>query len=34
MTTWKWVFHEGDTLRDIGVNADGTLHNPTATQTT
>ena len=25
---WKWIHHEGSTLSDIGVNADGSLHNP------
>ena len=28
MTTWKWVIHEGATLENIGVNPDGSLHNP------
>ena len=28
MSRWKWIRHEGSTLRDIGVNPDGTLHNP------
>jgi hypothetical protein len=28
MSRWKWICHEGATLHDIGVNADGTLHNP------
>jgi hypothetical protein len=28
MSRWKWIRFEGDTLRDIGVNPDGTLHNP------
>ncbi|SRR5258707_4226800 len=25
---WKWVRHEGVRLDDIGVNPDGSLHNP------
>lgn len=25
---WKWVLHGGATLYDIGVNDDGSLHNP------
>lgn len=28
MTTWRWIRHEGAGLYDIGVNADGSLHNP------
>jgi hypothetical protein len=28
MSRWKWINHEGGALRDVGVNADGTLHNP------
>lgn len=28
MGNWKWINHEGTYLKDIGVNADGTLHNP------
>ena len=28
MTRWKWVLHESGTLHDVGVNPDGTLHNP------
>jgi Family of unknown function (DUF6011) len=28
VSTWKWIRHEGTELYDIGVNADGTLHNP------
>ncbi len=25
---YRWVRHEGERLVDVGVNADGTLHNP------
>jgi hypothetical protein len=25
---WKYIHHEGTKLRDIGVNPDGSLHNP------
>lgn len=28
MSTWKWVRHEGAMLYSIGVNPDGSLHNP------
>lgn len=28
MSKWKWVRHEGSILLDVGVNPDGTLHNP------
>lgn len=25
---WRWIRHDGTTLKDIGINPDGTLHNP------
>jgi hypothetical protein len=25
---WKWIHHEGEQFDDVGVNEDGTLHNP------
>ena len=25
---WKWIRHDGGKLWDVGVNGDGTLHNP------
>lgn len=28
MSRWKWIRHEGEKLYDIGLNDDGTLHNP------
>jgi hypothetical protein len=28
MTTWKWIHHDGERLRDVGILADGSLHNP------
>jgi Family of unknown function (DUF6011) len=28
MSTWKWIYHGADTLYDVGVNPDGSLHNP------
>ncbi len=28
MTRWKFVRHEGATLHSVGVDPDGTLHNP------
>ncbi len=28
MTHWKWIRHEGVRLDNIGVNSDGSLHNP------
>jgi hypothetical protein len=26
--TWRWIHHNGERLRDVGVLADGSLHNP------
>jgi Family of unknown function (DUF6011) len=28
MSLWKWVRHQGETLYQIGILADGSLHNP------
>jgi hypothetical protein len=28
MSRYKWVYHGDETLRDVGILADGTLHNP------
>jgi hypothetical protein len=28
MSRWHWVKHEGQELRDIGVDDDGAVHNP------
>jgi len=28
MSRWKWIRHDDAMLRDIGVNDDGSLHNP------
>lgn len=28
MSTWKWIRHNGERLLDVGIAADGTLHNP------
>jgi len=28
MSHWKRIYHDGAEFRDIGVNDDGTLHNP------
>jgi hypothetical protein len=25
---WQWVYHDGQRLHDVGILADGTLHNP------
>jgi len=25
---WKWIIHGGMRLEDIGINLDGSLHNP------
>jgi hypothetical protein len=27
-TRWRWIVHEGARLYDVGLNADGSLHNP------
>jgi Family of unknown function (DUF6011) len=28
MTRWKWINHQGTRLLDIGIDPDGSLHNP------
>jgi hypothetical protein len=28
MSRWKWVRHDGDIYRDVGVDKDGSVHNP------
>jgi hypothetical protein len=28
VTVWRWVHHEQQTLQDVGVLGDGSLHNP------
>jgi hypothetical protein len=28
MSRWRWIYNEGDRLTDIGINPDGSLHNP------
>jgi hypothetical protein len=28
MSKYRWVWHEGEKLYDVGIRADGTLHNP------
>jgi hypothetical protein len=28
MSRWRWIQHEGQRLHDVGVDADGHLHNP------
>jgi len=28
MSNYRWIRHDGDKLHDVGVNPDGSLHNP------